>query len=131
MERLDNDDMDTLVNQPAPHGPLFAWIESQFQEHGPQAWAILKERMADTPHGALALQLMSGPHGHPEGEEEEQFQELRNILAPMLAERIGSLATEALKTYMANPLDTAAKAQYQALIERRNRLLAAPTATGN
>ncbi|WP_313604208.1 DNA primase [Comamonas jiangduensis] len=131
MERLDNDDLDTLVNQPAPHGPLFAWIESEFQDHGPQAWAVLKERVTQTPHAALALHLMSGPHGHPEGEEEEQFQELRNILAPMMAERIGNLATEALKTYMANPLDQAAKTQYQALIERRNRLLAAPTAPGN
>ena len=131
MEQLDNDDLDTLVNQPAPHGPLFAWIESQFQDHGPQAWAVLKEHVAQTPHAALALQLMSGPHGHPEGEEEEQFQELRNILAPMMAERIGNLATQALKTYMANPLDQAAKAQYQALIERRNRLLATPTSPGN
>ena len=131
MERLDNDDLDTLVHQPAPHGPLFAWIESQFQEHGPQAWAVLKDRIADTPHGALALQLMSGPHGHLEGEEEEQFQELRNILAPMLAERIGALATEALKAYMANPLDGGAKVQYQALIERRNRLLSASSGPGN
>lgn len=131
MERLDNDDLDTLVHQPAPHGPLFAWIESQFQEHGPQAWAVLKDRIADTPHGALALQLMSGPHGHLEGEEEEQFQELRNILAPMLAERIGALATEALKAYMANPLDSGAKVQYQALIERRNRLLSASSGPGN
>ncbi|WP_284334631.1 DNA primase [Comamonas sp. NoAH] len=131
MERLDNDDLDTLVHQPAPHGPLFAWIESQFQEHGPQAWAVLKDRIADTPHGALALQLMSGPHGHLEGEEEEQFQELRNILAPMLAERIGALATEALKAYMANPLDSGAKVQYQALIKRRNRLLSASSGPGN
>ena len=49
----------------------------------------------------------------------------------MMAERIGNLATQALKTYMANPLDQAAKAQYQALIERRNRLLATPTSPGN
>ena len=131
MERLDNDAMDTLVNLPAPHGSVFAWIESQFQEHGPQTWAVLKERISSTEHAPLILQLMSGPHGHPEGEEEEQFQELRNILGPMMAERIGNLATAAVKAYMANPLDTAAKAQYQALLERRNRLLAAPTAPGN
>ena len=130
MERLDNDDLDTLVHQPAPHGPLFAWIESQFQEHGPQAWSVLKARVTETPHAALALQLMSGPHGHLEGEEEEQFQELRSILAPMMAERIGTLATEALKAYMANPVDQTAKARYQALLERRNRLLAAPGTPG-
>lgn len=131
MERLDNDDFDTLAHQPAPHGPFFAWIESQFQEHGPQPWAVLKDRIAATEHGHFALQLMTGPHGHPEGDEQELFQELRNILGPMMAERIGHLATEALKSYMANPSDTAAKLRYQALIERRNRLLAAPTSSGN
>jgi DNA primase len=131
MERLDNDDFDTLANQPAPHGPFFVWIESQYQEHGPQAWAVLKDRIAHTEHGHFALQLMTGPHGHPEGDESELFQELRNILGPMMAERIGTLATEALKSYMANPSDNAAKLRYQALIERRNRLLAAPTSTGN
>ena len=131
MERLDNDDFDTLAHQPAPHGPFFAWIESQFQEHGPQPWAVLKDRIAATEHGHFALQLMTGPHGHPEGDEQELFQELRNILGPMMAERIGHLATEALKSYMANPSDTAAKSRYQALIERRNRLLAAPTSSGN
>ena len=131
LERLDNDDLDTLAHAAPPHGPLFVWIESQFQEHGPLAWAVLQEHLTQSEHSVFAFQLMQGPHGHPEGEIEEQYQELRNILTPMLAERIGILATEALKTYMANPLDLAAKTRYQALIERRNRLLAAPTAPGN
>lgn len=130
VERLDNDDLDTLVHLPAPHGPMFAWIESQFQEYGPQPWAVLQERAMQSEHGKFASQLMQGPHGHPEGELEEQYQELRNILTPMLAERIGTLATQALKAYMANPTDAGAKARYQALIERRNRLLTAPTSPG-
>ena len=129
MERLDNDDLDTLAHQPAPHGPFFTWIESQFQEHGPQAWAILQDRIAQTEHKHFALQLMTGPHGHPEGDEEELFQELRNILGPMLAKRVGALATEALQIYMTNPSDTAAKNRYQALIERHKRLRATPTSS--
>ena len=131
MERLDNDDLDTLVHLPVPHGPMFAWIESQFQENGPLPWALLQERVRESEHAGFALPLMQGPHGHPEGEMEEQYQELRNILTPMLAERIGTLATEALKAYMANPIDASAKARYQALIERRNRLLTTPTSNGN
>lgn len=131
MERLDNDDLDTLVHQPAPHGPLFAWIESQFQEHGAQAWAVLQERIAATPHGALALQLMSGPHGHPEGEEDEQYQELRNILAPMMAKRIKELETELLMALAANPSDLSVAQQYRALLERRNRLLHPAPSSGN
>ena len=131
IERLDNDDLDTLVHQPAPHGPLFAWIESQFQEHGPQAWAVLKEHISDTPHANIALQLMSGPHGHLEGEEEEQYQELRNILAPMMVKRIKELETELMRALSANPSDQSLVHQYRALLERRNRLLQVPSTSGN
>ncbi len=127
MERLDNDDLDTLVNLPAPHGPLFSWIESQFQENGPQPWAILQDRISTTPHGALAHQLMSGPHGHPEGEEQEQYQELRNILSPMLARRIKELETELLMALASNPSDKSVAERYRSLLERRSRLLATPT----
>ena len=131
IERLDNDDLDTLVHQPAPHGPLFAWIESQFQEHGPQSWAILKERLSSTPHSAVATQLMNGPHGHPEGEEEEQFQELRNILTPMLTKRIAQLETELAIALSSNPTDKSIMDRYRALQERRSRLPKASASTGN
>lgn len=131
MERLDNDDLDTLVNLPAPHGPLFSWIESQFQENGPQPWAMLHDRISATPHGALALQLMSGPHGHPEGEEQEQYQELRNILSPMLAKRIKQLETELLMALAANPSDKSVAERYRSLLERRSRLQATPSMQGN
>ena len=83
---------------------------------------MLQERLRDSVHGTFALQLMEGPHGHPEGEEAEQLQELRNILAPLLAKRIEILETEALKAYAANPSDSAIKAHYQALVERRKLL---------
>ncbi len=46
--------------------PLFAWIESEFQDHGPQAWAVLKERVTQTPHVALALHLMAAHWATPE-----------------------------------------------------------------
>ncbi|WP_288638643.1 DNA primase [Comamonas kerstersii] len=131
MERLDNDDLDTLVNLPAPHGPLFSWIESQFQENGPQPWAMLHDRISATPHGALALQLMSGPHGHPEGEEQEQYQELRNILSPMLAKRIKQLETELLMALAADPSDKSVAERYRSLLERRSRLQATPSMQGN
>ena len=131
MERLDNDDLDTLVNLPAPHGPLFSWIESQFQENGPQPWAMLHDRISATPHGALALQLMSGPHGHPEGEEQEQYQELRNILSPMLAKRIKQLETELLMALATNPSDKSVAERYRSLLERRSRLQATPSMQGN
>ena len=124
IELLDNDDLDTLSHQPAPHGPLFAWIEGQFQEHGAQPWALLQERVRETAHAPFALQLMQGPHGHPEGEAQEQHDELRRILAPLLAKRIEVLETQALQAYAANPSDASIKAHYQALVERRKALKA-------
>ncbi|MGN1056541.1 MAG: DNA primase [Comamonas sp.] len=131
LERLDNDDLDTLAHQPAPHGVLFSWIESQFQEHGAQSWAVLKDRVQASMHGTLALQLMEGPHGHLEGDEHEQYQELRNILAPLLAKRIKDLETDILSSLAANPTDTSLVERYRALVARRSRLLAPPSAGGN
>ncbi|MBF6630634.1 MAG: DNA primase [Comamonas sp.] len=125
IEQLDNDDLDTLVHLPAPHGPLFAWIESHFQDHGPLPWAILKEQAANSVYGAFAIQLMESDHGHPEGEEAEQLAELRRILSPMMAKRIEVLEREALNAYAANPSDTNIRTHYQALVERRKQLQAA------
>lgn len=125
MEQLNNDDFDTLAHQAAPHGPLFTWIEAHFQEHGAQPWALLKEDLAHSPHAAFGLHLMGGDHGHPEGDEAEQLDELRRILSPMLAARVKQLETEILTSYAANPSDPAIKARYQALAERRWRLQAA------
>ena len=125
MEQLDNDDLDTLAHLPAPHGPLFSWIEAQFQDQGPQPWAVLQEQVRHSAHAAFALQLMAGDHGHPEGEEAELLAELRRILSPMLAKRIKDIETDILTSYAANPSDTTARARYQALLERRRKLQAA------
>ena len=125
-ERLDNDDLDALAHQSAPHGPLFTWIESQYQELGPLPWAVLQEHVRSTEHQALALHLMAGPHGHPEGDEQEQYEELRNILAPMLSKRIKELETEILSELALNPADKSIAERYRALVARRSRLLASP-----
>jgi DNA primase len=45
---------------PEPHGPLFAWLESQWHEHGPQPWAALREAMRGQPFEALAVALNEG-----------------------------------------------------------------------
>ncbi|MBQ0132485.1 MAG: DNA primase, partial [Comamonas sp.] len=134
MDQLDNDDLDTLVHLPAPHGPLFAWIESQFQENGPLPWAVLKTHAAQSVYGAFAAQLMDSDHGHPEGEEAEQLAELRRILSPMMAKRIEVLEREALNAYAANPSDPHIRTRYQHLVERRKQLQAAalpPSDKGN
>jgi len=57
---LSADDHQLLAQQAAPHGALFAWLEGQWLEHGPQPWAALREALRAQPFEALALELHSG-----------------------------------------------------------------------
>ncbi|MBP8088013.1 MAG: DNA primase, partial [Polaromonas sp.] len=38
-DKLSPDEHALLSGLPAPHGPLFVWLEGQLHEHGPQPWA--------------------------------------------------------------------------------------------
>ena len=49
-DRLSSDEHHLLLCLPAPHGPLFAWLESQLHEHGPQSWAVLREGLRGQAH---------------------------------------------------------------------------------
>jgi DNA primase len=49
-DRLSTEEHQLLLGLPAPHGPLFAWLESQLHEHGPQSWAVLREGLRGHPH---------------------------------------------------------------------------------
>ncbi len=49
-DRLSTEEHHLLLALPAPHGPLFAWLESQLHEHGPQPWAALREALRGHVH---------------------------------------------------------------------------------
>jgi len=49
-DRLSSEEHHLLLALPAPHGPLFAWLESQLHEHGPQTWAVLREGLRGHAH---------------------------------------------------------------------------------
>ena len=49
-DRLSTEEHQLLLSLPAPHGPLFAWLESQLHEHGPQSWAVLREGLRGHAH---------------------------------------------------------------------------------
>ncbi|MGA0569109.1 DNA primase [Variovorax sp. VNK109] len=42
---LGHDDHQLLCDLAPPHGPLFAWLDSQVQEHGPLPWAELQQAL--------------------------------------------------------------------------------------
>ena len=49
-DRLSSEEHQLLLGLPTPHGALFAWLESQLHEHGPQTWAVLREGLRGHPH---------------------------------------------------------------------------------
>ena len=48
-DKLSADDHALLAHLPAPHGPVFAWLEAQLHEHGAQPWAALREALRGQP----------------------------------------------------------------------------------
>ena len=75
-DKLNHDEHALLSGLPAPHGPLFVWLESQLHEHGPQPWAALREGLREHAHENYALnQLAQIPEGI-----ESDWSEVRSIL---------------------------------------------------
>jgi DNA primase len=119
-DSLSSEDHALLCALPAPHGPLLTWLESQLHEHGPQAWAALREGLQGHPSQALALQLMSGPAMDDTADQQrETLQELRNLVNRMLVEQLKMLETEAIEASKADP---SALGRYRELQARRRAL---------
>jgi DNA primase len=58
-ERLSHDEHHLLCELPAPHGTLFAWLDSQHHDHGPQPWSALREALQGHVHEQFALAEMA------------------------------------------------------------------------
>jgi DNA primase len=75
-DRLSPEEHHLLTQQPAPHGPLFTWLEAQLHEHGPQPWAALREGLRGHPSERHAvIQISEIPEGI-----ECDWNEVRGIL---------------------------------------------------
>ncbi len=118
LQHLDNDDWDALVHMPAPHGPLFAWLESLYLEQGVLSWPVLQQQLQDNPHQDWAQQVMHSPHAHPEDDAQAQYAELRSILKPWLSRRLHQLLTELAQAYAQDPSNQEVRQRYQALLAR-------------
>ena len=102
-DALSNEDHTMLCEQPVPHGPLFAWLDAQSNEHGALPWGALREGLRGLDCEALALKLMSGPELHAEQSPSEADKELRQLLDRMLVERISAQQNEAIEASKADP----------------------------
>ncbi|WP_019700474.1 DNA primase [Paracidovorax oryzae] len=120
LEDLSHEDHATLCALPAPHGPLFTWLEAQWHEHGPQAWAVLRESLRGHDAEALAVRVMTGSHAQTEGDSAELRSELRDLLDRMLMEDIKRQEKELILQAATDP---SALEKYRALQQRRQALL--------
>ncbi|WP_341905160.1 DNA primase [Polaromonas sp. YR568] len=109
-DKLSTEEHHLLLGLPAPHGPLFVWLEGQLHEHGPQPWAALREGLRGHPHEKHAIAQISQI---PEGIE-LHWDEVRAILDQLVRlERQREM--DALVPLVTT--DPAARQRYQALLE--------------
>lgn len=119
LEELTQDDHTSLCAQPEPHGRLFSWLETQFHEHGPLAWAVLRESLREHECEALALKVMTGAHAQTEGDLQELRLELRDLLNRVQIEDIKE-QQKLLVLQVAQ--DPTALDRYRALEQKRSAL---------
>ncbi|MGQ9723964.1 MAG: DNA primase, partial [Tepidimonas sp.] len=126
---LTPDDHALLAAEPPPHGPLFAWLESQWLEHGVQPWAALREALRGQPFEALAVALHDSgmwlEHFDPEAPDtvrpglDDIQRELRELLRRMRIESLKQLETELIARAESDPT---ALARYRQVVAERSQL---------
>jgi len=134
-DTLASEDHAMLCALPAPHGSLFAWLESQFHEHGALGWSTLREEMAgqafvDDAQRWMAQDKLSTVVGTEEAappDPQEARQELRRLLTLLMIDRLKTLETEAL-TQASTGQDPDAQQRWRSLHERRKALMATAAA---
>ena len=129
-DSLASEDQAMLCALPDPHGPLFAWMESQFHEHGPLGVSALLELMQEQPFAAAAEAWAQAPALQADVSEEiapqEAREELRRLLNLMHIDRLKLLETEALEQAQIAQ-DPQALERWRNLHERRRELMAQTT----
>ncbi|PKO62040.1 MAG: DNA primase [Betaproteobacteria bacterium HGW-Betaproteobacteria-18] len=116
LESLSAEDHTLLCSLPAPHGPLFAWLESQLHEHGPIPWVALREGLQAHESEAFALKLMAGYELGADSDAAEELNELRHLINRMLIEHLKTEETGAIE---AAKVDPSALQRYRELQARR------------
>ncbi len=131
-ETLGGEDHAMLCALPSPHGPLFAWLESQFHEQGALGWSALREHMLGQPFAEdaqrwVAQDKMNAVAGNEEAtppDLQEARLELRRLLNMLMVDHLQQLKNEALAQHQSGQ-DPEALARYSSLDKRWRELKAA------
>ncbi|MES2945463.1 MAG: DNA primase [Pseudomonadota bacterium] len=98
-DKLGSEEHELLSGLPAPHGPLFTWLESQLHEHGPQPWAALREGLRGHAHENHAIAQISQI---PEGIQGD-WNECRSILKQLMRKKIQDELNELVTRVTTDP----------------------------
>ncbi|OSZ68110.1 DNA primase [Hydrogenophaga sp. IBVHS2] len=107
-DSLSADDHHRLGLLDAPHGPVFAWLEAQLHEHGPQPWAVLREALRGHEHEAyVCAQVEQATAGNDPQAELAELAGVMQLLrrdfleaeARTLADRVAAGDSAALDEY--------------------------------
>jgi DNA primase len=131
-ETLAGEDHAMLCALPAPHGTLFAWLESQFHEQGALGWTALQSEMQGQTFAEDAKRWMAQENlGNAPGQDaaappdpQEARQELRRLLNMLMIDRLQLLKNEALAQHQTGE-DPEALQRYSSLDKRWRELKAA------
>jgi DNA primase len=131
-EHLGGEDQAMLCELPAPHGPLLAWLDALYHEHGPLGPSAITQELQGQAFAELARRWLAdaalvqgGPDDSAPSAEgmQEARQELRTLLDLMLIDRLKAQETEALAQLQSGQ-DPDAMARYRSLQDRRAELMA-------
>ncbi|MFW9595581.1 MAG: DNA primase, partial [Macromonas sp.] len=117
---LSADDQQLLGQLPAPHGPLFNWLECQWHEHGPQSCEDRLTAMQGEPFADWARTLPVQAEGdNTPPQPEEVRQELHELLR---REHIEHLKTQETAAIAQAAHDPEALQHYRELQRQRRAL---------
>ena len=119
---LTSEDHSMLCELPAPHGLLFAWLDNQVHEYGPQPWAALREGLRGKETEEMALKLMSATDSEAQADATGSDAELRGLIDLMLNDWLMPQETAAL---LASKTDPVMRQRYYDINARRRQLLTA------
>jgi len=100
-----------LMDLPPPHGRLFTWLDQQWQEHGVQPLAALREGLREHEDEATLVQLL----GSAPSEMDNDASELQSIMRELEKAHVASQIDELTRRMASDP---AAYAQIKVLTGR-------------
>jgi len=123
--KLSDADHHLLCELQSPHGDLFSWIDTEFHERGPEAWAVLQVAVEGQPFAPLAAKLMELDNMQPSrgGSDVEEIA-IEHVYGALRGIRLDAIAEEIAQIDKLPASDPSKKDRLYELSRRQMQLLA-------